>query len=236
MVGRPKPSFGSTFSTRSLLKMSDQLSSPVMRRPCAAAASARPWRSQVVFAERGEKIDAGIAREGFRHRQPLGIGEGIGPAAAPGQFATARRLGGDGEEPRAIVDQDVVRFAGPIPFEHGEFGMVQHPALAVAEHFGEGENAAFSGRQEFLAGKFRRCLQVEPAPATARILELGRKSADVRLVAGRDLENGGLHLAEPALGKMGPPSLHDPLARLEKGAAVGVDMGRPPGGSAEGRP
>ena len=77
------------------------------------------------------------------------------PAASRRQRAGSRR-----SPPSALIG-----LAGPVPFQHGEFGMVQRAALAVAEHLGEVEDAPLAGRQQLLAGEFRRGAQIEPRPA-----------------------------------------------------------------------
>jgi hypothetical protein len=65
--------------------------------------------------------------------------------------------------------------AGAIPFEHGEFGMMQRPALTVAKHMSEREQPRFAGRQQLLAGEFRRGMQEQPARIAVRPDDFGRK-------------------------------------------------------------
>ena len=50
------------------------------------------------------------------------------------------------------------------------------------------------------------------------------------LVAWGDLERGGIHLDEIPAGEESPQGRLNPVAAQEERAAVGMDMGRPPGG------
>jgi hypothetical protein len=67
----------------------------------------------------------------------LGRGERIGGPLAEAEQGAARRLRRAGEQRHAVVHQGLVAAAYPVPFEQGEFGMMQRAALAVAEHAGE---------------------------------------------------------------------------------------------------
>ena len=76
--------------------------------------------------------------------------------------------------------------------------MVQRPALAVAEHAGEGEDPRLAGGQELLAGELRRGVQIAPAAGAVGRGELGREGVQMGLVARRDLQRRGLDLEEAA--------------------------------------
>ena len=134
---------------------------------------------------------------------------------------------GFGHQRRAVLHQRLVRFVRPVPFQHGEFGVMQRAALAIAEHAGEIENARLARRQQFLAGEFRRGAQIERPPLPAGSDQFGGEGMQMGLVAGRDLQGRGLHLDEIARGKPGPQGGGDPPARPQEGPAAGMDAGKP---------
>jgi hypothetical protein len=78
-----------------------------------------------------------MALEGLGHVSRSGSSEGSQlacrdrSASAPG-----RRLAASASIARNR-HQHLIGLAGAIPFQHGEFGMVQRPALAVAIDMGE---------------------------------------------------------------------------------------------------
>ena len=150
-----------------------------------------------------------MAREGLRHRHALRRGKRIDGLAAKRELlgaGGARRLG---QQRRAVVHQRLVGLVRPVPFQHGEFRMMQRAALAVAEHAGEIEDARLAGRQQLLAGEFRRGAQIERLPLAAGSDQLGGEGMQMGLVAGRDLQGGGLDLDEIARGEPGPQSGRD---------------------------
>ena len=65
------------------------------------------------------------------------------------------------QDRRAIVHQRPIGLAGAIPFDQREFRMMQRAALAIAEHFGEFDDAPLAGREQLLAGEFRRRAQIK---------------------------------------------------------------------------
>ena len=71
---------------------------------------------------------------------------------------------------------------------------MQRPALAIAEHGREREDALLARRQQLLAGKLRRGVQVERPARAVGPDQLRCKGVQVRLVAGRDLQRAGLDL------------------------------------------
>ena len=139
-----------------------------------------------------------MAAERLRHRQPLRRCERIGLAPAkreapgPGRFRRSR------QQRRAILDQHAVRLIRPIPFEHGELGMMQRPALAVAEDARKGEQPRLACGQQLLGGELRRGVQIERMAARVGGDQLGRERMQMRFVAGRDLQDRGLDLGEIA--------------------------------------
>ena len=56
-----------------------------------------------------------------------------------------------------------------------------------------------AGRQQLLAGEFRRGAQIERLPLAAGPDQLGREGVQMGLVAGRDLQGRGLDLDETGL-------------------------------------
>ena len=74
--------------------------------------------------------------------------------------------------------------------------MVQRPALAVAVNMSHGVEPRLASRQQLLAGKFRRGMQVIAAGAAIRRRVIGRKAADMGLIAGARLQAGRLDLLE----------------------------------------
>ncbi len=140
-----------------------------------------------------------------------------------------RRLGRSCQQRGAIRHQRLVGFLRAIPFQHREFGVMQRAALAVAEHAGEIEDAPLAGGQQLLAGEFRRGVQVEARAPSVRTDYIGREGMQVRLVAGRNLQDPGVHLGEVPGREECPQGGHDPPARRQERPPVGMDMGCPPG-------
>ena len=175
------------------------------------------------------KVDARVPAEGLPHGQNLGGREGVGPPVAKPQACRPGGAGGLGDQPAAIGDEIEIGRPGPVPFQHREFGVVQGPALAVAEHAGEGENPLLPRRQQLLAGEFRRRMQVKPARRAIWPDKVRPESGDMGLVAGRDLQNGGLDLDEVPRGEARPPAGHHSRPRQQGGPPVLVDAPAPPG-------
>ena len=84
------------------------------------------------------------------------------------------------QQRRAIVHQRLVAGMRPVPFQHGEFRMVQGAALAVAEHPRQREQLRLARRQQRLAGEFRRGVQVEWRPRGVGPHDLGGEGMQVR--------------------------------------------------------
>ena len=167
-----------------------------------------------------------MPRKGLRHGDVLGAGERISGPPLPRELPAAGSLGGARDHRHAVVHDEVIGLAGAIPFEHGELGMMQRPALAVAEDARELDDARFACSEELLAGKLRRGAQ-ETAIVPARIGKLGRKRLQMDLIAGGHLQRRGLDLDEVKLGEIVPQRPHDLAAHAQHGPALGVDAGRP---------
>ena len=141
-------------------------------------------------------------------RQALRLLEGIGLTASEGEGARAGGLRREREDLGAIAHQRLVGLARPIPFEHGEFRVVQGAALPVAVDMGEAGDAGLARRQELLAGEFRRGVEVERRPRAVGADGLGCEGMEMRLVARRDLERGRIDLDEISRwrrSRAGPP-------------------------------
>ena len=177
----------------------------------------------------GEQVDGGEAVECLGQGQPLEGGERVGLAAAEAQPFCPGGLGSEREQRGAIGHQRIVGLTGAVPFEHRELGMVQGAALAVAKDAGEAEEARLARGQQLLAGEFRRGVQVERLAASVGQDRLGGEGGEMRLVARRDLQRGGLHLHEVVACEMPAQGREDAVAGQEQGPAIRVDAGVPPG-------
>jgi hypothetical protein len=103
-----------------------------------------------------------------------------------------------------------------------------HPAaLAVPEHAREGEDAALARRQQLFHRKFRRRVQEGWRPHAVRPDDFSRKSMQMRLIARRGLQDGGLHFDEALAFEISPQSADDPRARQQARAAIGMAVLRP---------
>ncbi len=173
-----------------------------------------------------------MAGKGVRDRQPFRLGKGVAIVATKAESVDAGGLRGEHQKIGAIGHQLVIGLAGAIPFQHGEFGMVQRPALAIAPDMREGAEPLFSGGQQLLGGKFRRGVEIEGERPSVDGERLRCEGMQMRLVAGRDLKRRRLHLNEIALGKPEPECGHQPVATHKKGPPVGMDMRLPPGAGA----
>ena len=107
-------------------------------------------------------------------------------------------------------------------------GWCSGPRSRLRIDVGEGEQPRLAGGEQLLAGELGRGVQIEPARAApSGPIELGREGVQMRLVAGRDLQDRGLDLDEVALrrtSRAGPPGCA--LRREQERAPVGVDVRR----------
>ncbi len=167
----------------------------VVRRDAQAQAQRFRGEGVAIF----QHVRSGRCRHGGETRRSP-----TKPPARRRDRASCRRNGilprpprrGDCKDVGAIRDQVAIVRAGAIPFEHGEFGMVQSCPLTVAKDMGERENPGFAGRQQFLAVEFRRRMQVEFLRDAAGRGKLRGETGDVGFVAGRNLQGGGLDFRE----------------------------------------
>ena len=171
-----------------------------------ASRSIPAWRSNA---------SATVSRSGSANGSTL-RGHETETACAP----TARAA--CGQQRSAVLHQSLVVFVGAIPFQQRELRMMQRGALAIAEHAGEIEDARLAGRQQFLAGEFRRGAQIERVAFTSGADQLGRKSMQMRFIARRNLQCCGLDLNEIPRGEPRPQSRRDLRARQQKRPPVGV--------------
>ena len=173
-----------------------------------------------------------MAAEGLAYGQNFRLLESLRLAAAPDKAVGPRRLGRDRQQVGAILDQPRDRLMRAIPLQHGEFGMVQRRALAVAEHMSEGENPLLARREQLFAGEFRRGMQVKPAFVAPLPDQLHAEGRNMRLIAARHLQRGRLHLDKSLMGEKLPNRRPEQGANLQKGLAVGVNILGPPGRNA----
>src|SRR5690606_27768438 len=113
-----------------------------------------------------------------------GVAYTIAPAEGAGPGGGGREL----QDLDAVGDHVAIGRTGAIPFEHGELGMVQRSALAVAPDMAEAGDAGLARRQQLLHGEFRRGVEVEPLPGPVIADGGGGKGVKMRLVARRELQ------------------------------------------------
>ena len=146
-----------------------------------------------------------MAHECVGDAQALRLCKWIGLAAAKTEAFCACPLGRQCNKLGAVAHQALIGFSDPVPFEHGEFGMMQRPALAVSIDRAQAEDALLAGSKQLLAGEFRRGVEVELTARPVGTDRLGGKSRQMSFVAGRDLQGSGFDLDEIAVGE---PTAH----------------------------
>ena len=109
---------------------------------------------------------------------------------------------------------------------------MQGAAFAVAEHTREFENPPLARGEELFAGEFRRSMKVKLLAPSIGCLELGREGVEMGLIAGRDLQDCGLHFDEALRLEVAAKRRQNRPPRSQEGLPVGMDIGRPPGRSA----
>src|SRR5204862_7735379 len=129
-----------------------------------------------------EEVEAGEPFERFGKGEPLWFDKGVGGAAAKGEMLRPRGVRRLRKDSGAVGHQRLVRLTSAVPFDQGEFRMMQRATLAVAERFGEFDDAVLAGRQQLLAGELRRSAEVEAGRGTVRRLEHRSKGVQVGLV------------------------------------------------------
>ena len=198
--------------------------------PGRTRAGRQPLRVGPAGGQRRQKIDSGKAFERFRHRQPVGLRERIGALAAKGElfgagcFRRGRHQGG------AIRHHRRIGLLGAIPLDQGEFRMVQSAPLAIAVHAGELEYPAFAGGEQLLAGEFRRRPQIQPRTARRRMRPARwQKRADASRCRAKSVAPPSpppRNRAPRTIAATPPRHARAPQERT----AVGMHVGRPPGG------
>ena len=192
--------------------------------------AAQLHRQRVARAERREQVDAGVARERLGHGDVLGRGEGIALVRAMPQAMPVHRPGRRGQQCRAIGHQRRVGLVGAVPFQHGEFRMVQRRALAVAPAVGDLVDALLAGGEQRLHGELGTGVQKKPLPdRIERFRELHGQRADMRLHPRRNLQRRRLDLDEIARGEEGAQRHKDLGAHQEGGATARMVLGLPHG-------
>src|ERR1700730_17127917 len=133
------------------------------------------------------------------------------------------------DERFALIHQISVGGPQPVPFEHREFRMVGGAALAVAKDMGELPDARQARNEQLLHREFGRGVQVAlDSAATARVVQRGRESPQMRLEPGAHLQRWRVDLDKPALGKEVADGIEDPGALLESAAPCCKALGPPP--------
>ncbi len=177
--------------------------------------------------ERRQEVDAGVTREGFDDADPFGLGIGVGLPSAKAPHPRSRGLGRDPKQGRRIRHQLPIGCARAVPLEHGEFGMMRGAALAVAKNPRQREQPRFAGRQQLLHGEFGRRVEVEAPSPSVGSDEIGPEGFEMRLVAGRNLQDWRLGLEKVLRVEPSPNRGRYAIAGHQEGAAVGEDMRSP---------
>jgi len=165
------------------------------------------------WTERRRQIDIRVAGKRLRNGDPFGRRERIGRASAKCETPGPRGLGRRRQQGRAILDQHAVSLVRPVPFEHGEFGMVRRRPLAIAPHMSEAGDPPFASRQQFLHREFRRGVEVARLGGPILPDHLGGKGVQMRLVARRPLQPRRIDHHEVMLAQIPPDRCLDPVAR-----------------------
>src|SRR5581483_3662105 len=92
----------------------------------------------------------------------------------------------------------------------------------------KGKQPRLAGGEQLLGGEFRRGVEIEGRAPRVRGDELGREGVQVRLVARRGLQDGGLGLDEALGAEPAPDRRRDRGARQQKRPPVGINMACPP--------
>ncbi|MBA7677507.1 hypothetical protein ES703_85765 [subsurface metagenome] len=191
----------------------------------------RRQRRAIAFAamNRRNQVDAREALEGGCHGQKLGFGEGIAMPATEREISDAGGLRRMRNHHDGVSHDRFVRSIGAIPFQDGEFGQMQIVALAVAEDAREFENPRLAGGKQFFARELGRGAQVTADAAAIGARKFGARRVQVRLIAGRYLQDAGLDFEKSLLVKPGPDGARDLATRQQERPPVDMPRRRPPG-------
>ena len=157
-----------------------------------------------------------------------GAAKGSAVLAAKSEGRAAGGLGGGLHDAQRVLDDRVVTFLCPVPFEHGEFRGIQIAVLAVAIDGREREDLPFARRQQFLAGEFRRGVEITALAFAAGRDLLGREGMEMGFVSRRDLKRAAFDLDEALVPEIGPCRVADAAACHEKRTAIAMDSFVPP--------
>ena len=219
------PRLGSIRSTSTRLKISLQASSAAQRTPAAAACRASASRSPARASSVARRSMPAKARKGIRHREPLRRRKRIGGAAAEADLPGPGGAGRHRQDGGAVRHHGLVGLARAVPFEQRELGVMQSAALTVAKHAGELEDPPLAGGEQLLGGEFGRGVEIKARAFRGGRHQLGRESMQMSLVAGRYLQDAGLHLDEVARREPGAQRRHDVRSRQQERAPIRMDIG-----------
>jgi hypothetical protein len=99
---------------------------------------------------------------------------------------------------------------------------------SVAEDMAEGKDLLLARRQQFLAGKLRRGVEIARGARAIRADQFRGEGVEMDLVAGRDGQRPAVNLDEARTVKPLPDGAHNPVASQQKRPPVGVAVGRKP--------
>ena len=160
-----------------------------------------------------ERVDIGIRDEGIAIAQPAS-------RCRVAQHAIHQRI--------QLVHEPVVVEAGPIPFQQGEFRIVQATALPVAEYPAHLINGSAARGQKAFHGELGGCLQVKLPTRGATGVADGAEAGDVHVAGCAPGHGRRLHLQHVAFGEERPDPRKPPCPQaqcLEAGARAPVAVG-----------
>src|SRR5262249_47277217 len=108
---------------------------------------------------------------------------------------------------------------------------VQVAALPIAKHPRQLEYPGFAGREQLLAGEFRRGSQVTGGAAAVRTGDFGPGGVQMGLIARRDLQDSGFDLDKALCREPGPDVGRNRAPRQQERTSVEMPAGRPERGN-----
>ena len=173
---------------------------PACPRHRAASAS----RSPLVAVNGRQQVDAGVAREGFGHGQPLRLGERIDGAAAKATRSSSPVVGGRQPQQRGAVVHQHARRARRARYHSSmvNSGACSAPRSRLRKTRAKSKIRAFARRQQLFQREFRRGVQVAPiAGAVGRDQRRSRRRADASRCRARLAGRGSRPRGSPARSK-----------------------------------
>ena len=159
-----------------------------------------------------------------------GVGKRIGDAAAERELLGPSRFRRPRQDRGAVGHQRAVGLAGAVPFEQGEFRMVQRAALAVAEDLGEFDDPALAGRQRASCRRIpARCANKAAKRRRRAPRASWRRRADASRFLARPASAPVSTSTNSCAGKPGAQRSDDAAARQERRPPVGVNARVPEG-------